>query len=329
LVTTYDRYPDVGDINGPFLGSLAVSEGALTRNQLRSPWFRRLYRNVYVPMGYDRTHELRCRAAALVAPPEAVLTGNSAATVHGFDLALDDDPVEFVVPERSRFVCQRGMHIRRTVIRGIDSTPWHDIGLATPLRTTLDILTNTRLRRSLPRTVGLLDALLHGGFVTRVGVEAYLRRRRDHGIVRARRALALCDERAESIPESELRVWLNLAGLKPTPQWEVRTEGCLLGRLDLAFESEKVAVEYDGEWHREGSQPEFDARRRAAIQAEGWVFVVITKDELYGDPKGTVARVQDAIRRRVAVSRLKRDHNSSPSCWFGEGVSRRSGRRSS
>ena len=295
-------YPDVGDINGPFLGSLAVSEGALTPNQLRSPCFQRLFQNVYVPSGYEHTHDLRCRAAALVAPAEAVLTGNSAAVVHGFPFALDADPVEFVVPERARFACQRGMHIRRTTLLRIDSEPWNDIGLATPLRTTLDILTNLRLRRSFPRVVGELDALLRAGFVTREGLAAYLKPRRDHGIVRARRALAFSDPRAESIPESELRVWLALGDLKPVPQFEVHAGGHLLGRLDLAFEDVKLAVEYDGEWHRDGPQPELDAQRRAAIEAEGWAFVVVTKEQLYGDPKSVVVRVRDAIRRRDVVS---------------------------
>src|SRR6266496_178885 len=282
-MSRFDEFTDIGDINGPFLGSLAVSEGALTRNQLRSPVFQRLFQNVYLPAGYEQTHEMRCRAAALIVPPEAVLTGNSAAAVRGFPFARGTDPVEFVVPETSRFTCQRGMNIRRTTIKGIDSTPWQGIGLASPLRMTLDILTNTRVPRSFPRAVGELDALLNAGTVTREGVEAYLRPRRDHGIVRARRALSLCDARAESIPESELRVWLSLADLRPTPQWEVRIGDSLLGRLDLAYEDLKVAGEYDGEWHQDGEQPMLDARRRAAIEAEGWVFVVVTKEELYDD----------------------------------------------
>ena len=42
---------DLDDLNGPFAGSHAVSEGWLTRSQLRSPLFVQLFRNAYVPAG--------------------------------------------------------------------------------------------------------------------------------------------------------------------------------------------------------------------------------------------------------------------------------------
>jgi very-short-patch-repair endonuclease len=280
-----------------------VSEGALTRQQLRSPLLHRLFQNAYSPVGIPVTHELRCRAAAVVAPKEAVLTGCSAAVVRGLPLVETDHAVEFVIPEEVRFVAQRGMNIRRTRRGEIESEPWQGIRLATPERMTLDLLTNTRLHRSLPRVVGHLDAILRAGLVDIEELTRFVRARHLNGIVRARRALQLADPRAESIPESELRVRLVIAGLAPEVQLNVYDDrGNFLGRLDLAFPHCKLAVEYDGEWHGEGDQPALDLRRRSAFRAAGWEFVVVTKEQLYGDPRAIVATIQAALLRKSGVS---------------------------
>ncbi|WP_101610872.1 endonuclease domain-containing protein [Amycolatopsis sp. BJA-103] len=287
------------EFSGPFLGSHAVSEGDLTRAQLRSGLYNRLFQDVYAPAGLRQDHELRCKAAALVVPDGAVLTGCSAATVHGFPFADADDPVEFVVPEQKGFHGLSGTHLRRTRLLGEDFEPWRDGLIATPPRMTMDILANTRLHRSFPRVVGFLDVLLSTGFVDRDELEVYLRHRHDHGIVRARQALALSDGRAESIPESEVRVWLRLHDIEAEPQVEVYRDAQFLGRLDLAIREAKLAIEYDGAWHLEGEQTRLDARRRSLIEAEGWEFIVITKEELYGDPRAMVHRVRTALARRV------------------------------
>src|SRR5215217_1213959 len=154
---TNREHNSAATLNGPFLGSHSMSEGVLTKKQLYSPLFRRLFHNVYLPAGIPITHELRCRAAALAAPEQAVLTGVSAAVIHGLDLAKADDPIEFVVPESARLRYQSGMHVRRTKIQEVTSENWKGIRIATPLRMTMDMLTNTKLHKSLPRAVGLLD----------------------------------------------------------------------------------------------------------------------------------------------------------------------------
>ncbi|WP_225439910.1 endonuclease domain-containing protein [Amycolatopsis eburnea] len=286
----------------PFLGSHAIAEGAVTERALRSPLFTRLLRNVYVASTVSVTHLLRCRAAALVAPPSAVLTGCSAAAVRGVELVGARDPVELVLPESVLFGRQDGVHVRRTSRGAIDSEPWHGIRLASSPRLALDILTNTKLHRSLPRVVGYLDALLRAGEVDAPVLVDYLRGRRDNGIVRAKKALRLADPRAESIPESELRVWLALAGLEPDLQVPVHDErGAFVGRLDLAFPAHKLAVEYDGDWHRDGDQPQRDEVRRRAIRSLGWRFVIVTKAELYEAPKAVVASVRAALSRESAA----------------------------
>jgi hypothetical protein len=93
----------LADLAGVFRGTEALAAGIVTKEQLRGPGVRRLFRDVYLPAGMRFTHQMRCEGAALLAPPEAVLTGRSAATVLGVELARPTDPVEFVVDERYRF----------------------------------------------------------------------------------------------------------------------------------------------------------------------------------------------------------------------------------
>ena len=292
----------MSDLTGPFLGRHAVGEGVVTRNQLRPPLFVRLFHDVHVPAGFEITHALRCRAAAWLAPPTATLTGCSAAAIYGFDFALPHDPVEFVVDEQLKFTSQRGMDIRRSTLGPVGGEPWNEVLLATPLRASLDILCNTKLRRSLPRTVGMLDVLLRAGFVNRDELTALVHTRHDHGIVRARKCLELADPRAESIPESEVRVWLVLGGMEPELQINVRdAHGNFLGRLDLGFEEDKLAIEYDGKWHNAPEQARHDAVRRARMEADGWRFIVVTQEWLRDDPRGLVEAVRSARCRHVVT----------------------------
>jgi len=297
-MTTSTKF-DTSGINSSFLGSHAISEGDISRHQLRSPLFTQLFHNVYVPAWVPISHELRCRAAARIAPATATLTGCSAAAVYGFGFALPYDDVELVVEEEAKFTAKRGMHIRRTTIELAEGEPWETIRLATPLRTALDILCNTKLRRSLPRTVGLLDVLLREEFFERDELDALLQARHDRGIIRARRCLQLADPRAESIPESEVRVWLVLGGLEPELQINVHNaDGRFLGRLDLGFPEVKLAVEYDGKWHDDPEQQRHDALRRGRMEADGWEFIVVTQEWLREDPRGMVDAIREALQRR-------------------------------
>src|SRR5699024_2459520 len=157
--------------------------------------------NVYLPAATPVTHELRCRAVAAIAPQETVITGLSAAALHGVSLAGSHDPVEVLLPEGVNFRAQRGINIRRTRRERVAAQPWDRVRLATPQRLMLDVLTNTRLHRSLPRVVGYGDSLVRAGLVDDRVLARWLRHRHDNGIVRARRAVDLLDVRAESIPE--------------------------------------------------------------------------------------------------------------------------------
>lgn len=282
------------DLHGPFSGSAAVAAQVLTAGQLRGPKVQRLFHDVYVLTGTKVTHELRCRAAALILPPDAVITGRSAATLRGIPLAWPSDPVDVVIPEQRRITRRTGFAVRRRGWEPHEREPWNGVGLATPDRTALDLL----LDRELPGAVADLDAVLRAGLVDEDVVRSMVARRSDRGIIRARRAVELADARAESRPESSVRVHLVLAGLAPEPQFWIEDETGRIARVDLAFPEAMVAVEYDGDW-RDGQLWALnkDRERLNRVQAAGWEVVFVTA-ALLRDPERMVRTIRAALTRR-------------------------------
>jgi hypothetical protein len=304
-VVVTEKAPTLSEPTGVFRGSEARQAGLVTAGRLRGPAFRRLFQDVYVCAHVPVTHELRCRGAALIVPKEAVLTGRSAATVLGVELAKPNDPVEFVVPEKHRFGPVDGIHVRRTAVTGRESRPWNGIRIARPLRIALDLMLRHSPRkrgwvRRLRIAVPDIDAFLRSGLIRRRVLARSLQKRRNRGIRLARCALGMADPRAESLPESELRVVLVVGGFSPTPQYKVWKSRRFLARLDLALSKTKVAVEYDGRWHLHSEQVLRDRERRNRVTAEGWKFVIVDAELLGGDYQEILRAVSEAENRNSA-----------------------------
>ncbi len=67
-----------------------------------------------------------------------------------------------------------------------------------------------------------------------------------------------------------------------------------------------MAIEYDGRWHETPKQRAIDLARRQSLEAKGWIFVIITADQLATDYAGIlnqvrVARQTQAARRATAT----------------------------
>ena len=110
------------------------------------------------------------------------------------------------------------------------------------------------------------------------------------------------DPRAESAPESRVRIALVLAGLQPVPQFEVHARDRLLARVDLAFPEVRLAVEYEGAYHFEDDQIVRDDERYARLRTAGWTVIRLSAADLR-DLDGVVARIRAAIlSAEMAVS---------------------------
>ncbi len=275
---------------GVFIGSHAVSSGALTGKQLRSRGYRRLVHGVYADPGLDHDHRLRCRGVALLLPRGLAIGGYSAAAWYGAPFAAAHDPVTVVRPSDVEWKGPRGVRVHRSGMPVEAFPDLDDVPVTSALRTAWDVAA----LEPLGTAVSALDAMVRTGTVAQADLIALTESGTGRwGVTRVRRAFGLIDPRAASPPESRVRIALVLAGLAPEPQYEIETPAGTV-HVDLAFPEERVVVEYEGAYHFEDAQIVRDDVRYAALQAAGWTVVRLGAADLR-DLDGVVARVRCAL----------------------------------
>jgi hypothetical protein len=277
-------------LHGVFVGAHALAEGVVTRRQLQNGPYVRVLHGVYADPSLPRDHELRCRATALLMPPSAVLGGRSAAALLGAPAPAYGDPVTVLLPPGVRWAGPAGVRVHRSSFARSEIMERDDgIRHTNALRTAWDV---AALERT-PTAVGVLDAMLRAGLVERAQLERMLRRYGGRwGARRVRRAFELMDGRAQSPPESWVRVACALARLPaPVPQHEVWEDGILLGQVDLAWPEQRLIVEYEGEYHFDGVQIVKDDVRLQRLVAAGWRVIRLAVHDL---------RNLDDVVRRIA-----------------------------
>ncbi len=110
-------------------------------------------------------------------------------------------------------------------------------------------------------------------------------------------ALTRVSDRADSPPESHLRLRFREAGLpSAAANLGVRSpSGALIAEIDLAFDRYRVGVDYEGDHHRtERRQWMRDLRRFAELEDAGWSMVRATADDL-----ADTGRLVASVRRRL------------------------------
>lgn len=255
-----------------------LASGLLTPDALRSSAWRRLFQGVYADAELPDTFGVRVRGARLIIPTVAVFSGRTAAYLHGATgLADRRSLVEVTIPTGARFGPVAGIRVRRAALAAPDVTTVRGWRCTTGRRTAWDIAR----WEALPDAVAALDVLLAGAVVGTGELHQDVGRRSGRGARKAQRAVELADARAESQPESRLRVALALAGLPAVPQYTVRdAEGTFVARVDLAYPEHKIAIEYDGAWHAERGQFEKDRRRSNRLAAAGWTVLTVTAADM-------------------------------------------------
>jgi hypothetical protein len=120
------------------------------------------------------------------------------------------------------------------------------------------------------------------------------------GVAKLRVLLRLVDTRAESPMETRLRLLLYDSGAPtPVPQYEVRDEdGRFLARVDLAYPQWRIALEYEGDHHRERATFRRDIARVNALRHAGWLVLRFTADDVLRHPDRVVDHVLAVIRER-------------------------------
>ncbi|MDT5210515.1 MAG: hypothetical protein QOF67_2930, partial [Mycobacterium sp.] len=227
----------------PFIGSESVAAGQLSPYALRSR-FVAMHPDVYIATGSEVTAITRAQGAWLWSRRQGVVAGQSAAALHGAKWVDVRRPAEMLWHNRRP---PNGIHAWSD---GFDTDEVDVIGgirVTTPARTALDLA----CRYPLGEAVAAIDALL----------AARYRGRR--GIRQARTVLDLVDPGAESPKETWLRLLVIRNGFpRPRTQIPVYDEyGALVAVLDMGWEDIKLALDYEGNHHRDPDRINKDVRR--------------------------------------------------------------------
>ncbi|WP_040338478.1 endonuclease domain-containing protein [Candidatus Blastococcus massiliensis] len=276
-----------------FRGTWAVRRGLLSEDQLRSSAWRRLRRDVYVDARREVTHLVQATGVHLVAPPEAVFGGLTAAALWAGDSFADPDvPVEVVVPPGVRWRPSPGVVVRTASLDGDVVRPPRGLPRTSRVRTAVDLVRRGRVDDG----IVLLDRLVTAGVVHLRDVrDAVAALPRCRGSRLAREIAELADGLAGSPQETRLRLLLLRAGLPvPTAQYRVFDDEGFVARVDFAYPELKVAIEYDGAWHAEPGQFAKDRRRLNRLVAAGWRVIHVTAADLR-EPDRLVRRIGAAL----------------------------------
>jgi very-short-patch-repair endonuclease len=249
----------------------------LTRAQLRTSAWRRIFPDVYACASLAATHRISAIAAAGVLLPDAVVCGRSAATLWGVPLLGPADDVELTVPSTCRAGAVRGVQVSRRGLLASDITRRDGVLLTTPLRTALDLGRITPFDEA----VVAIDRFLGAGLVRLADLRESSASMSGPGCRQVRRAAALADGLAESPPETRLRLALRRSRLpQPVAQFVVRDGDGRIARVDFAWPEHRVALEYEGAWHGERQQVGKDRKRLNRLAAAGWLVVFVTAEDM-------------------------------------------------
>lgn len=275
---------------GPFLLNYARSLG-LTRQHLRSAAWRSLGASVYAWSGIPDTPMLRLRGIQLRLTFDSVFSGPTAGWIHGLDTA-PMSPVEVTVSQNCGVSTRVGVLVRRGLLRPGERVQVGDLAVTSPLRTIADLASRLELTEAVVAT----ETALRLRLCTPAELERHCASLRGVKGVRAlRRVVDAVDSRSESPMESRLRMILVNAGLgRPECQALLKdAAGRDIARVDLYYPVPRLAIEYDGAWHRENLVE--DNRRQNAILAAGYRLLRFTAADLRS-PSAVVAQVRTALR---------------------------------
>lgn len=289
----YDSDQDIRDGNHPVLALARLSHELVDiPRRRREREYRKIADGLWLPMGTAPDLETLSVAYSRLYP-DAVLTGWSAAVLHGIE-APDDAVPELCVGPHGR--ARRGLRMRRYVVPDRAVTSIRGVRVTALRWTAFD------LARFTDHVEGVLamEKFFHRG-VTRAAMHetvAYMSG--SWGVSRVRRVLADADPRSESPRETETRLFLRAAGFTGfVPQVDVPELGY---RLDLADPVHKIAVEYDGAHHDDPEQQSRDRQRRNRLQAAGWLVVVVDRRLFAHQRAEILEQVEAAYRvRRFAA----------------------------
>ena len=263
--------------------------------RLHSSGLVRLHRGLWTPRTADHTDPLVRIAAVSTLYPGAVATGWLAADALGHPFPPRGYPDEFacgtarvrrpgMVARQYSIPPEHVCHLSGRAGQGLSASPaW--------------ALFDVARRGALVDAVAALDAAP----AMNVDPERDIRplaqtARRLPGKRQVLTALDLCDTGSESPWETRTRLFLIDHGLTGF-ETQVPAPG-LPYRLDLARRDIQVAVEYDGEHHRDPAQHARDLTRWNRLRRAGWLVFPVTTSMITRNAGDTASDIRAGVRER-------------------------------
>lgn len=266
---------------------------------------RRPIKGVYVGTHLADTPELRASCLKLVVPDDCVVVDRHAGWLLGAEMILAPNE-HLALRPLSIYRPSGNGRLRNTLsvsgernLRDDEIVELHGIPVSTPLRTAWDL---GRVRWT-DEAISGLDAMFRLNAFSRDEFLAGIDRFRGMRWVTTLRAIGpYADGRSESPGESVLRLRCIDCDVRVEPQVEVRREGRVLGRIDVANEERLFGFEYNGtEWHTSEQQMEHDRRRGDDLATEGWLLRAFGTEDVFGR-----ARACEAVIRATAADARRR-----------------------
>lgn len=252
----------------------------------------------------------RAQAFQLRMPARAFFCSLTAAQIMGIPLpprlaggwaagsvdASNPAPLHVGMPAPLRALRAAGTIGHKLQMGADDLLVWAGLRMTTPTRTWCDLAGSLDLED----LVAAGDYLVHhrhpltSPAALEAGLACHPGRR---GRRRLLEAFPLLDDRAESPPESVIRVTVVRAGIvglcANVPITDAR--GHVFARADLCFPAHRVIFEYQGDYHRsEPGRWRKDRTRIARLVAAGWHVVEIAADEL-SDRRMLLRLIRDTL----------------------------------
>lgn len=275
------------------------------RSRIQSGFLIKTGPNSFRVAGAPVTHESELRALLRDIGGDVLVTGPTAAALHGFDGYRLRRPFHLVVPV-GRDVNRVGAVVhRKKPIEQVDRANVDGIAATSGVRTVIEIARTADADE--------IDRALESLFLLGLTNEDLLMRRiaalRSQGRYGIPAVLEAIDRRtltagAESWLEREyVRLVVGAGLLVPLVQQVVSRRGDRLVRVDCRFPGTNIVVELLGyRYHRSRTQMRHDAARLNALVADGFRPYQFTFDQVTDAPDEVVATTRLALARAVPAA---------------------------
>ncbi|MCF6379428.1 hypothetical protein L2K70_17595 [Nocardioides KLBMP 9356] len=294
-------------VDRPFTAKESDSLGvgaSLRRRLVQKGLLRPVLRGVFVASHLDDSLRLRVAATKLLVPEHAVAVDRTAAWVHGVD-ALPRSAIH-TMPNLDIFSGAASRLRRPGVTSGIRDFSSADLTEIDGLRLTTQLRTTCDLGRLLWRfdALGAIDGFLRQGLDHGLLLDEVERFKGYRGVIQLRALAPIGDPKAESPPESALRLhWYDAdIGTPQTQVWVHDDNGRPKYRIDVGEPGVRYGAEYFGELFHDEDVRQHDERRIAWLeQQRAWSMDIFTKLDVYGTELSAADRLRRGFLRAEAV----------------------------